>query len=145
MDLILWRHADAVEGAPDLARELSPKGREQAARVAAWMHRHLPAGFEVVASPALRAQQTAEALQRPLKTEKRLAPGAGVQAILKAAHWPDHAGAVVVVGHQPDLGHAIAFLVCGEERDWRLKKGGLCWIAENGSIKALLSPDLLQD
>ena len=143
MDLILWRHADAEEGAPDLARELSPKGRQQAARVAAWMHRHLPAGFEVLASPAVRAQQTAEALKLPLTTEKKLAPGATAQAILKAAQWPDHKGAVVVVGHQPDLGRAIAFLVCGEERDWRLKKGGLCWIAEDRSIKALLSPDLL--
>jgi phosphohistidine phosphatase len=143
MDLILWRHADAEEGAPDLARELSAKGREQAARVAAWMHRHLPAGFEVVASPALRAQQTAEALKLRTRTDKKLAPGASVQAILKAAHWPEHEGAVVVVGHQPDLGRAIAFLVCGEEREWRLKKGGLCWIAEDRSITAALSPDLL--
>ena len=143
MDLILWRHADAEDGAPDLARSLSPKGREQAARVAAWMHRHLPEGFEVIASPALRAQQTAEALKLPTKTDKKLAPGASVQALLKAADWPDHEVAVVLVGHQPDLGRAIAYLVCGEEREWRLKKGGLCWIAEDRSIRALLSPDLL--
>ena len=143
MDLIFWRHADAEEGAPDLARKLSPKGREQAARVAAWMHRRLPEGFEVVASPAIRAQETAEALKLPVKTDKKLAPGASVQAILKAARWPDHKGAVVVIGHQPDLGHAVAYLVCGEEREWRLKKGGLCWIAEDGSIRAVLSPDLL--
>lgn len=143
MDLILWRHADAEEGAPDIARALTAKGREQAARVAAWMHRHLPKGFEVISSPALRAQQTAEALKLHIKTDKKLAPGASVQAILKAAQWPDHQQAVVLVGHQPDLGHAIAFLVCGEERDWRLKKGGLCWIAEDQSIRALLSADLL--
>ncbi len=143
MDLVFWRHADAEEGVPDLARSLSPKGREQAARMAKWMHRHLPEGFEVVASPAVRAQQTAEALKLPVKTEKKLAPGATVQAILKAADWPDHEKAVVLVGHQPDLGQAIAHLVCGEERDWRLKKGALCWIGEDGSIKALLSPDLL--
>jgi phosphohistidine phosphatase len=143
MDLILWRHTDAEEGAPDLARKLSPKGREQAARVAAWMHRHLPGGFEVVASPAVRAQQTAEALKLPTKTDKTLAPGASVHALLKAAHWPGHKGAVVLVGHQPDLGRAIAYLVCGEEREWPLKKGGLCWIAEERSVKALLSPDLL--
>lgn len=143
MDLIFWRHADAEEGAPDLERKLSPKGREQAAHVARWMHRHLPKGFEVIASPAVRAQQTAEALKLPVKTDKRLAPGATVQALLKAADWPDHKQAVVVVGHQPDLGQAIAYLVCGEERDWRLKKGGLCWIAEDGSIRAVVSPDLL--
>jgi phosphohistidine phosphatase len=145
MDLILWRHADAEEGAPDLARKLSRKGREQAARMAEWMHRHLPAGFEVVASPAVRAQQTAEALELPVLTEPKLAPGATPQAILKAARWPDYRKAVVIVGHQPDLGQAIAHLVCGQEREWRLKKGALCWITEEGSIRALVSPDLLQD
>jgi phosphohistidine phosphatase len=143
MDLILWRHADAEEGAPDLARKLSPKGREQAAQVARWMHRHLPEGFEVIASPALRAQQTAEALKLPVKTDKKLAPGATVEAILKAADWPNRKKAVVLVGHQPDLGQAIAHLVCGEQREWRLKKGALCWIDEEGSIRALISPDLL--
>ena len=33
MDLILWRHADAEDGADDLARQLTAKGRKQAARV----------------------------------------------------------------------------------------------------------------
>ena len=34
MDLILWRHAEAEDGANDLARELTQKGHKQAARVA---------------------------------------------------------------------------------------------------------------
>ena len=44
MELILWRHADAEDGAPDLERRLTPKGRKEAERVAAWLLAHLPAG-----------------------------------------------------------------------------------------------------
>ena len=62
MELILWRHADAEDGAPDLERRLTAKGRKDAERVAGWLLRHLPADFKVVASPAARAQETAQAL-----------------------------------------------------------------------------------
>ncbi|MGQ0655007.1 MAG: SixA phosphatase family protein [Betaproteobacteria bacterium] len=144
MDLILWRHADAEDGRPDLQRELTGKGRKQAARVAAWLAAHLPKGFEVISSPAARARQTAEALTRQLKVENSLAPGASVQAIVKAAGWPHGDGAVVLVGHQPDLGQALAYLVSGREGGWRLEKAACWWLAEQPVIvKAVVSPDLL--
>ena len=34
MDLILWRHAEAEPGEPDLERALTPKGVKQARRMA---------------------------------------------------------------------------------------------------------------
>jgi len=150
MDLILWRHAEAEEGENDLARELTPKGEKQAARVAEWLLQRLPAKFTLISSPAVRAQQTAEALHVPVKTIKELAPGAAVSAIIKAAAWPDHKGAVVLVGHQPDLGHAAAFLVSGTQLEVSIKKGGLWWLndraREDGAkivVRAVVSPDLL--
>ena len=150
MDLILWRHAEAEEGANDLARELTPKGEKQAARVAAWLLQRLPSRFALISSPAARAQQTAQALGIPVKTAKEMAPGAAVSAILKAAGWPDHKGAVVLVGHQPDLGHAAAFLVSGTQLEVSIKKGGLWWLndraREDGAkvvVRAVVSPDLL--
>jgi phosphohistidine phosphatase len=150
MDLILWRHAEAEEGGPDLARALTGKGRKQAAHVAEWLLHRLPAKFTLLASPAKRAQQTAEALEVKIKTVERLAPGARVGDILAAAGWPDHKGAVVVVGHQPDLGSTVAHLLAGTAGDWSLKKGALCWIAsrerddENQVVlRAAISPDLL--
>ena len=150
MDLILWRHAEAEEGGPDLARTLTGKGRKQAARVAEWLQQRLPAKFTLLASPAARAQQTAEALGVKMRTVDRLAPGAGVADIVAAAGWPDHKGCVVVVGHQPDLGMAIGHLLAGTPGDWSLKKGALCWIAsrERGKekqvvLRAAISPDLL--
>ena len=150
MDLILWRHADAEDGADDLARELTAKGRKQAARVAEWLQQRLPDGYLLVASPAARAQQTAEALGRRVRTERSLAPGASVAAILKAAGWPDGGGTVVLVGHQPDLGRAAAHLVAGSSGGWTLKKGALWWLSDRVRgdesqvvVRAVVSPDLL--
>ena len=145
MDLILWRHADAANGAPDLARELTPRGRAQAARMAAWMRAHLPAGFEVLASPAVRAQQTAQALAMPLSTVAALAPGASVDAILSAAAWPARPAAAVLVGHQPDLGRAAAFLLSGTATEWHIDKAALWWLVggRRAALKAVISADLL--
>ena len=150
MDLILWRHAEAEDGGPDLARALTGKGRKQAARVAEWLLQRLPAQFTLIASPARRAQQTAEALGVKVRTVEQLAPGARVGDILAAAGWPDHKGAVVVVGHQPDLGSTVAHLMAGTAGDWSLKKGALCWVASRERdgekqvvLRAAISPDLL--
>jgi phosphohistidine phosphatase len=144
MDLILWRHADAEDGAPDLERRLTKKGRKQAGRVAAWLLARLPREFVVIASPAARAKETAEALGVRVKTVDQLAPGASVAKILKAAGWPDAGEAVVIVGHQPDLGRAAAHLVCGAQAEWSIKKGGLWWLAdEPAEVRAVISPDLL--
>ncbi|HEX6690056.1 MAG TPA: phosphohistidine phosphatase SixA [Burkholderiales bacterium] len=150
MDLILWRHAEAEEGGADLERALTGKGRKQAAHVAEWLLQRLPAKFTLLASPAKRAQQTAAALGVKIKTVDRLAPGARVADVLAAAGWPDHKGAVVVVGHQPDLGSAVAQLLSGSPADWSLKKGALAWIASRERdgeaqvvLRAAISPDLL--
>jgi len=144
MELILWRHADAEDGAPDLERKLTKKGRKQSARVAEWLLARLPKEFVVIASPAARAQETAGALGVRVKTADQLAPGASVAKILKAAGWPDAEQTVVVVGHQPDLGRAAAHLVCGAQAEWSIKKGGLWWLAgEPAEVQAVISPDLL--
>src|SRR5437016_13774974 len=101
MDLILWRHADAEPGEPDLERKLTAKGKKQAKRAAEWLRERLPRDAVVLVSPARRAQQTAEALTQSFKADPALAPGAPAQQVLAAAGWPDADGSVVVVGHQP--------------------------------------------
>ena len=146
MELILWRHADAEDGAPDFERRLTKKGRKQAARVAEWLLEHLPDDFLVLASPAARAQETAQALGMKIKTVDQLAPGAPVKKILQATGWPDGEGTVIVVGHQPDLGTAAAHL-CGVVAGWSVKKGGLWWFEHSHpvEVRAVISPDLLKD
>src|SRR5258708_15431736 len=129
MDLIRWRKAEANEGGADLERQVTATGRKQAERVAQWLLQRLPGKFVVVASPAARAQLTAEALGAKFRTAKSLAPGAQVKDILEAANWPDQKGAVVLVGHQPDLGHAAAYLVSGSQPEWSIMQGGLWWLS----------------
>lgn len=155
MDLILWRHAEAEDGADDLARELTPEGVKQAARVAEWLLQRLPSRFLLVSSPAARAQQTAQALGVPVRTAQDIAPGAAVSTILKAAGWPNAGGpsyaeTVVLVGHQPDLGQAVAFLVGGSRGSVSIKKGALWWLSDRARdegaqvvVRAAVSPDLL--
>ncbi len=150
MDLIIWRHAEAEDGVPDLERRLTAKGRKQAERVAQWLLQRLPARFAVIASPAVRAQQTAEALGVPVKTDKALAPGATPAAVVQACGWPGYKGAVVVVGHQPDLGRVVIQLLAGASMDCSIRKGGLWWISnrvrdekDQVVVRAVVSPDLL--
>jgi phosphohistidine phosphatase len=150
VDLILWRHADAAEGGRDLERKLTAKGRKQAARVAEWLVARLPSKYAVIASPARRARETADALAVRYKISERLAPGAAPSDILSAAGWPSHKGAVVVVGHQPDLGRAAAVLLSGAAAEWSVKKGGLWWLTnrERGGeaqvvVRAVLAPEFL--
>lgn len=150
MDLILWRHAEAEEGRPDLERRLTSRGQKNAARVADWLLQRLPSKFAVLASPARRAQQTAESLGVRFKTSPALAPGASAGQLLAAAEWPERKGALVIVGHQPTLGEVAAFLVGGREEEWTVKKCGLWWLTHRlreGEarvvVRAVVAPDLL--
>ncbi len=131
MDLILWRHAealDAEDGSQDLDRALTARGERQAARMAHWLNQHLPATTRVLVSPARRSQQTANALERKFKTVAVLAPDGTLPALLTAVRWPDAKEPVLVVGHQPTLGLVAAYLLAGVAQPWSVKKGALWWL-----------------
>ena len=129
MDLILWRHAEAEPGEPDLDRRLTAKGIKQAARVASWLERHLPDSCRVLVSPARRAQQTVLPLGRKFKTVDELAPGASAASVLAVANWHDSRETVLVVGHQPTLGEVAALLLAGEASAWPIRKGAVWWLS----------------
>jgi phosphohistidine phosphatase len=112
----------------DLDRALTPKGERQALRMAEWLNRHLPASTRVLVSPARRAQQTATTLDRRFKTVPALAPDGSVEALLHAARWPDSREPVLVVGHQPTLGLAAAYLLAGQPLGWAVRKGAVWWL-----------------
>lgn len=153
MDLILWRHAEAFELrelTDDLDRALTPKGERQAQRMAGWLNRQLPAGTRVLASPARRTQQTAAALERRVKTVPGLAPDGNVEGLLAATRWPDAREPVLVVGHQPTLGLAAAYLLTGQPQPWPLRKGAFLWVRQRERhgvaqvvLHAVLGVDLL--
>ena len=150
MDLILWRHAEAEDGVPDLGRRLTAKGVKQAERMAGWLGHHLPDSARILVSPADRAQQTAQALERKFRTVDQLAPGASVAAVLAAVHWPDSPETVVVVGHQPTLGAVASFLLAGDEAYWSVRKGALWWLSNRDRsgpsevvLRAVIGPEFL--
>lgn len=150
MDLILWRHAEAVDGLPDLNRKLTAKGNRQAADMAQWLKSRLPTSTRVLVSPALRTRQTAAALTEDFEVVKSLAPGGSVVDVLSAAQWPEHKGTALVVGHQPTLGMVASLLIAGEAMPWSIRKGSLWWLSHRirGEqpqvvLRAVISPDLL--
>ena len=150
MDLILWRHAEAEPGEPDLGRRLTAKGLQQAERMGEWLDRHLPDGTRVLVSPADRAQQTALALRRKFNLVDEIAPGASVADALLAAGWPEALEPVLVVGHQPTLGAVAAFLLSGKEACWAVKQGAVWWLT-NGDrgrssavvLRVAIGPDFV--
>ena len=149
MDLILWRHAEAEDGNDDLARELTDRGRKQAAKMSVFLRRHLPADTRILVSPAARTQQTAAALTADYTTVPSIAPGASVHAVLQAVRWPNAGGTVLVVGHQPTLGSVAAQLMGSGQPSLRIKKGGLWWLScREGSsetaLRLVVAPEFLQ-
>ncbi len=151
MELILWRHADAQDGPVDDERELTDKGRRQAARMAKWLRPRLEGKWKVLASPAARARQTADALGCPYETCLTLGPLETEDALLRVAGWPGGDCNVVVVGHQPTFGRVAARLLSGRHGHLTIKKGAAWWFSsridgEDGRgetvLRAVLSPDL---
>ncbi|HEY8084318.1 MAG TPA: phosphohistidine phosphatase SixA [Methylophilaceae bacterium] len=150
MELILWRHAEAEDGAPDMQRKLTDKGRLQALRMGEWLKQRLPRDTRILVSPSLRTQQTALALSHSFETIDTLAPGANVRHVLEAAGWPNANGTVVIVGHQPTLGEVAAKLLANANDSWSVKKGAIWWFAQRGQgefaetvLKAALVPNML--
>lgn len=153
MDLLLWRHAEAMaerEGLADLERPLTPKGERHAQRMAEWLNHRLAHSTRILVSPALRCQQTAKALGRSFKTVEAIAPDASIESVLKAARWPGGSEPVLVVGHQPTLGLVASWLLAETPQPWAVKKGAVWWLRnrdrEGGAqmvLHAVIGPDAL--
>ncbi|MBC7206137.1 MAG: histidine phosphatase family protein [Methyloversatilis sp.] len=128
MELILWRHAEALDTVPDASRKLSARGEKQAKQMATWLKPRLPKNTRILVSPATRCQQTAQALELDFETSRLLNTDASVADLIAATEWPTAGSAVVVVGHQPTLGRMAALLLSGHEAEWTIKKGSIWWL-----------------
>jgi phosphohistidine phosphatase len=153
MDLIFWRHAeafDALEGQDDLSRTLTPKGEKQALRMGQWLDRQLPEGVRVISSPAVRCEQTVKALGRKVKFKTELHPEGSLDDLLVTAGWPDSKMSVLIVGHQPVLGKAVAYLLGLPQGECSLRKGAVWWLrsrvrdgATQTVVVSVQTPELL--
>lgn len=150
MDLLLWRHAEAVDSIPDNLRELTDRGHKQARKVSKWLDENRPKRLRVMVSPTMRTRQTAAAFTDDFEIITALSPMHGVSDILAATGWPDGRGAVLVVGHQPTLGRLASLLLSGEEAYWSVKKGSLWWFSNRVRndetqtvLRTVITPDLI--
>ena len=137
-DLIFWRHAEAEDysgSGLDTDRALTKRGRKQAAKIAKWLSKQLPIDTIVLVSPALRCQQTAAALQKihsiTATTLDLLSVNSSPeQMITDFLKYADHK-ALLVVGHQPNLGFVIASYLCLPDNAVSVKKGVVWWLRKS--------------
>lgn len=137
MNLYLLRHGIAVDpsaSVKDAERPLTPRGRRRLAQIAGAM-RALRISYDLIlASPYVRARQTAEITVRALKLRKKLesfealTPGGNPQALIQHLNGlrprPKN---VLLVGHEPYLSKLVALLTSGNTNmEMDFKKGGFC-------------------
>lgn len=134
--IYLLRHGEAEEGTgDDAARRLTPKGERQA-RAAGEALRSLGAEIDTcLASPKLRADDTARlacvTLDLEAETAEELRGGPFDSLALAAGR-----GNVMLVGHEPDFSAEVARLTGANVK---LRKGGLA-IVDGSTLLALLRP-----
>ena len=106
MRVLIVRHAEAAPGEPDDLRPLTAEGREHARALGERLRDEGFVADAVITSPLLRARETAAALAlgEP-EVDRLLAPGASPDDVRRAASG--RGDTIVVVGHQPDCGHAV--------------------------------------
>lgn len=158
-NIIIWRHAEAHPALAqsenqDLARMLTPKGKQQAKRMANWLNQRLPKDTLLLSSPAMRAFQTAQALKGEVKVVEALKPNANLQQVLAVlTSLEAHEDNVLLIGHQPWLWQLVAHLTNFTAQEISIKKGAVWWLrltsgeiqlnATHYNIVAVQSPSLL--
>ena len=121
LDLLRHGHAEPAREGGDHARPLSPAGRSTLETLGARLAREGTRHDRVLASPLLRAVQSAEALlgavsaPASVETLRELAPDSTPGAVLEALERLGLVrGHVLLVGHQPLLGQ-LALRLAGAE------------------------------
>jgi phosphohistidine phosphatase len=134
------RHGEAEDddGSGDAARELTPRGRAQSSAAGAAL---AAIGFlpdACLASPRVRARDTALLACASLGVEPEIieAIGSGSYDSLDLAAGR---GDVMIVGHQPVLASEVARITGGSIR---MKKGGIA-LVESGRLLLLAGPEEL--
>lgn len=164
MELLIVRHAIAEDrevfaatGRDDAQRPLTAEGIRKMKRTARGLREVVPSIDLLVSSPFTRANETAEIMRREydlarVETARELEPGTSLHDV---GTWLGQLEqrVVAIVGHEPQLGRLVTYLVTGSERSGvELKKGGACLIEFEGELRAgrgrltwAIPPGILRD
>ena len=120
MELLLIRHAKAeAHTMSDAERALTARGREQAAKVGSFLKQHDLLADVTLASPLVRARETAEimcntaGMESPV-IESWLACGMRPAAAMTELAAYDEFQRVAIVGHNPDFEYLAEWLLGGQ-------------------------------
>ena len=144
MQLLVIRHAIAEDreefattGRDDGERPLTDDGGRRMRRAARGLRELVPAIDTLVASPLVRARQTADIVRREYDLDEiadapELEPDTPL-AKTTAAVARLAGDVVAVVGHEPHLSRLVTYLIAGVDASGvELKKGAACLIEFDG-------------
>ncbi len=164
MQLLVIKHGIAenpstvvATGQDDSGPPLSKEGKQMMKGVAAGL-RELVEKVDVIgASPLLRAQQTAQIVAQAyndlqVATLKELLPESDPPALLTWLRQHATVNVVAIVGHEPNLGRVVTWLMSGVKASRvALTKGGTCLLEFSDSVSAgnarllwLITPSLMR-
>ncbi len=145
MQLLVIRHGSAEEIAPggdDADRSLTKSGKREMKDVAEGLRTVIETLDVIGASPLLRAQQTAKIVAKaygdlPVETVHALTPGSDPSDLVEWLRQNPSAECIAIVGHQPDLGTDVTWLMTGGGNSRvDLSKGGAALLEFSSSASA---------
>jgi len=117
--LLIMRHGEAAAGAPDHLRRLTSKGEQEVSLMAQWLASRVEKGelgtMRIIASPYVRAQQTAQLLGQALRckveTCKGITPEGSPHDVCE---WlMRQSEPILLVSHMPLVGELTGVLTEG--------------------------------
>jgi len=147
MELIFLRHGLAVDQeewkGDEADRPLTAEGTERTREVVRGLRTLKVRPDVILASPLLRARETAEIAKKGLVTDAKvdlveeLAPAASADRLIgRLADLADKP-VVLCVGHEPHISTTISAMVSGKTAaTFEVKKAGACCIRFTGTPKA---------
>ena len=144
MNLLVIRHGEAEEGGgvPDAKRELTQHGRELLSRSSVAIRRIVPKIDLVIASPLVRAIQTAEIVCSAYGNVELRQNGAlrsetsPEETLLELAREAEEGTeCLCCVGHEPNLSLLVSFSITGDMIPVvQMRKGAACLVKFRGRL-----------
>lgn len=148
MDLYIVRHAvafdrDSERWPDDGERPLTPRGAKRFRLMARGVGRIVPHVDALLASPLVRAWQTAAILTEEAgwpeaEVFRELEPGGTPSEVVRRLKGRAGADALALVGHEPGLHELLGHLLLGREGGWNgeMKKGAIAKVVFESEARA---------